>query len=956
MALAIWSQRSGYSFGTFQERGRIFKPANNSSATAWVATTSYTKGNNITYNNKFYTCIRNIGGSPSNRDPELDRDSWGVCLPLPLIAQLPNALSFKVISGKLPIGLHIDGNFIVGTPSEVSRETIYEFCIRASTPTGFADRTFKITVEGANAPAFVTLAGALAVVTAGQYFVLDKSFVDFQVEAYDEDTAVGQTLSYFIASGEGQLPPGLTLTKEGRITGFIQPTLALQPEDGNGAYDTGYYDKVAYDFGYRPTNGYDSFIYDTVFYDFSADSKTPKHLNRNFEFIVTVTDGDTVAKNRYKIFVVSDDYFRADNITLLDANGLFTADLTYLRGPFWLTKSNLGTYRANNYVTLVLDTYDTENVIYTLDAINAEITTTLMRKANQDNIPGATTVTIANPDAVPVVGQWFTFEYRLAGATEKRYQISHVQSLGNNQYRLSIYTTLDVLGNVVGALEDNVVYSDGQVFYIGGLAKLPPGLSFDPATSEIYGAVPYQPAVTESYKFTVTASKFTPKGEYAYSPRVFTISIIGEVESAINWVTDYNLGDINANFVSTLRIEAISSFADSVVLYELESGRLPPGLTLNLDGEIVGKVNQYQNPITGAIGLTSFDYDTGGTTFDREKTTVDRDYIFTVKAKDQLTYSAISKSFKISVVTPNNIVFSNLRTKPFLKADQRTAWKDFINNTSIFTPLSIYRPNDPNFGVQADLSMIVYAGIETTEAAAYINSIGLNHKKKRFQFGDVKKATAVIPGTNTQVYEVIYVEMIDPLEPNGNRLPNKLERGSAQSTTITIDSGNNIWQSGIDTADGITAEEQRGLDVFRANGASITRPDPTLTINRLGYQISNNKIDVYYPNSISNWRDRLKASIKRVADSFEQLQSERNYLPLWMRSIQPGTKQELDFQLAVPLCYCKVGAGNDILLNIKFSKFDFKLLDFTADRYIIDSVKDEIGDKYLVFRNDRITV
>jgi hypothetical protein len=75
-----------------------------------------------------------------------------------------------------------------------------------------------------------------------------------------------------------------------------------------------------------------------------------------------------------------------------------------------------------------------------------------------------------------------------------------------------------------------------------------------------------------------------------------------------------------------------------------------------------------------------------------------------------------------------------------------------------------------------------------------------------------------------------------------------------------------------------------------------------------------------------------------------------------MRSIQPGTRHELDFKLAVPLCYCKVGTADDIILNIKFSGFDFKLLDYTADRYIIDVVGDEIGDKYLVFRNDRITV
>ena len=40
------------------------------------------------------------------------------------------------------------------------------------------------------------------------------------------------------------------------------------------------------------------------------------------------------------------------------ATGLFTADNTYLRAPVWLTPSDLGYRRANNYVTLFLDVYD----------------------------------------------------------------------------------------------------------------------------------------------------------------------------------------------------------------------------------------------------------------------------------------------------------------------------------------------------------------------------------------------------------------------------------------------------------------------------------------------------------------------------------------------------------------------------------------------------------------------
>jgi hypothetical protein len=75
-----------------------------------------------------------------------------------------------------------------------------------------------------------------------------------------------------------------------------------------------------------------------------------------------------------------------------------------------------------------------------------------------------------------------------------------------------------------------------------------------------------------------------------------------------------------------------------------------------------------------------------------------------------------------------------------------------------------------------------------------------------------------------------------------------------------------------------------------------------------------------------------------------------------MRSIQPGSYVELDYVPAIVLCYCKPGGADEILLNIKNSEYDFKLLDYTIDRYIIDSVDGYYEDKYLVFRNDRTTI
>jgi hypothetical protein len=238
--------------------------------------------------------------------------------------------------------------------------------------------------------------------------------------------------------------------------------------------------------------------------------------------------------------------------------------------------------------------------------------------------------------------------------------------------------------------------------------------------------------------------------------------------------------------------------------------------------------------------------------------------------------------------------------------------------------------------------MLVYAGIETKEAATYVSAMGLNHKRKRFKFNTVKKATAYLPGTKTAVYEVIYVEMLDPLEPGGKHLPSQMKKLGLQPNKITTDTSNSIWSTKIGD--------------LQADAPTNERPEAIITADGQGYQASNPNVTTYFPNSISIWRSRLK----NWNDNGNTFASERNYLPLWMRSIQPGTKKELDFQLAVPLCYCKVGAADDIILNIKnyvnTTDFTFNLLDYTADRYIIDSVEGLTADKYLVFRNDRITI
>jgi hypothetical protein len=393
--------------------------------------------------------------------------------------------------------------------------------------------------------------------------------------------------------------------------------------------------------------------------------------------------------------------------------------------------------------------------------------------------------------------------------------------------------------------------------------------------------------------------------------KIFTIIILGTINSEIVWNTPSNLGSIPANYISTLAVSANSNIADDVIVFELTSGSLPVGLTLNVDGEIIGTPNQFYDRVTGRLGLTTFD--NAATTFDHGTTTFERKYTFGITAKNQYGYSAVTRTFTVTITEPNTTTYSNITTKPMLVPSQRLLWHDFINNTSIFTPASIYRPNDKNFGLQSNLTMLVYAGIQTEVAAAYVGAMGLNHKKKRFQFGSVKKAIANDPVTHNAVYEVIYIQMADPLEPNGLHLPTMVKSTVGNKDTVTV--------------------------------------DENISIDSTGYLISSPNSNEYFPNSISNWRERLK----KVG------LNERNYLPLWMRSVGSGQKEELGYTLAIPLCFCKPGTADTIMIAIKLSGFDFKAIDYTVDRYTINAVLDSqgrvvYGDKYLVFKNDRITV
>lgn len=929
-----------------------------------------------------------------------------VDLPLPLDftnydgGEDSSLVKFTKISGSLPPGLRLEGSHIIGTPFEVPRTTEFEFVVRASRDTVIADRTLVMTITGADQPVWLTPPGQLPIGTNKNYFILDSSFVDFQLSAIDFDTAAGQTLKYFIDRGSGELPPGLILTETGRITGFIQPALIISQTDDKGYYDQGLYDSTAYDFGYRSSNGYDSFVFDSVFFDFANTSTTPRKLNRRYDFIVSVSDGDTITRRQFNIYVVGDDFLRADNVITSAGNGVFTVDSTYLRSPLWLTPEDLGIRRANNYITFLLDVFEgpgiVDPVFYSYQTVTRswvakQTFESLIRKTNtvtvtqtyshglktgdkikiESKIPNlsldSVTITVINSKKFrfqnrgkPFVGTWESgavyiynqivlYQTKLYQCTDGHTSTNFVSDIENNLWNeieeavssLGTYSKIYEVNELASYLGKDYICKIEHVTGVGFLSSqwdsygLPPGLNFDLRNGEIFGTVPYQSAITKNYKFTITATRYSQGTETASTSRTFKVKMLGEIDSTMSWNTDRNLGIIYGNFFSTFKVNAISTAANPIIKYTIISGALPPGLSLNLDGDIVGRQNQFGTETDP--GLTTFDE--GDFILDGSSTTIDRTYTFTVLAQDQFLYSAISKEFTITVETPSNKRYSYFHVRPFLPLDQRIIFNNFINDPNIFTPSKLFRANDPIFGVQKELKMLIYAGIETKTAAEYVSAIGLNHKKKRFTFGEIKKGfgKSTSPGSDKITYEVIYIEMIDPLEIGKKTLPITITTKGRDTPKITVDNSNLTWY-GPDRTEDLANPEPYAL-----------RPNNQITVDQEIYSVSDINPNTRFPSNVSNWRSRIKNTQDAV--------TERNYLFTWMRTVQPGQKQELGYIKAVPLCYCKPGEGDFILLNIKNSGFNFQNLDYTIDRYWVDYVLDQESlGKYIAFKNDKVTL
>lgn len=802
------------------------------------------------------------------------------------------AATVTLIGGSFPKGLRLNGTQLIGTPLEVPRNVEYRFVVRAVLNGITEDRTFKIEVQGPDEPVWITPEDLLPIGNNGTYYILDSTPVDFQLKVIDRDTSAGQVLRYFIGNDSGELPPGIELTTSGKLVGVVDPVLALDKKAKSGVYDENNFDRYPYDFSIKSSQGFDSFYYDIAIYDYATPTQVPKKLNRYYQFTVSASDGDSIARRTFRIYVVGDDFLRADNTILQVGNGVFTADNTHIRTPIWLTPSDLGFRRANNFITLFLDVIDPNSLV---GIVNYELVD-------------------KNPD--------------------------------------------------------------------GSDSELPIGTQLDPSNGEVAGKVPYQPQVTKQYKFTIRATRVTGNSvERASTDKTFTVNLLGEVSSEITWKTPGDLGDIASNYISTLNVTATTSVPNATMLYSLVDGKLPPGLELAYDGEIIGKINSFGS--VGNPGLTVFD--NFNFKLDGNQTSVDREFTFTIQARDQFGYSAANRTFTLKVADPGDKLYSNIYLKTLLKSEQRVLFNDFVTNPAIFNPENIYRPNDVEFGLQKDFKLLVYSGIETKLAEQYVAAMALNSKRKNYKIGSLKTAVAKTPGTNDVVYEVVYLEVIDPYESAGKvaesikiknnakilvnsvrATPKNVNYDSTTRSYISIgtrkNTNNKLYYDNdfvsVDTRSGpvnwafgtnaILSSRNGDIDI----AVDSLRGSTTNLINRPAFENTIRTDSTAVLASDPNKIIKYISNISNIRKEFRKLgNTERNYLPLWMRTPQEGSIQELGYTLSIPLAYCKPGTAETVAAAINFSKFNYRQFELDIDRFIIDSTEGVGEPKYFVFAN-----
>ena len=804
------------------------------------------------------------------------------------------ALTYSFISGELPGGMYVTTTGqLRGAPtilSSVDQIKKYAFTVRASNPDGLvADRSFSLTVSNTVGPVITPRPDLV-----GAFF--DGEFLSYQFASTNDNPSA--TVYWSILNGD--LPPGTTFSSTGLLSGYVDIIAANVT-----------------DLGFEAA-GVESVIFDAL----------PESTDRSYTFTVQVTDGAKFNTLNCRALIVSKANFTSDNDITIVNNTFITIDYNNSYRPIILNAPNsLPTRVVGDTFAYKFLAYDPEqkSVQWTVDDLLFsgldQLDYPVSQSLNGNGSTGPYTMDRAAAAADISVRINDTIYFPTVDYTTSGTDLTFVSLTP------SATDIIEILYIAVGTGFDTL-------FFDQGAEGFPSGLSIDRDTGWLFGTLPVQTEDIKTYSFSVKAYRELTPGVIS-DPVVFSLSVKRTRNEAIVWISPANLGEIDNGAVSEFTIEATNTAGktlDYSIIYSTNR-RVPQGLKMLSTGDLIGRVSfryfsldgetgflpvtSTQNLVVGmsvqGIGVAAgckvtaiidantvevkpavyvvqgtpltFTNDTStfvvntsanaiSTVIDTGTTTFDLDCNFTVKAEARDGSISATKAFKITVNPRNLAPYENLYLRALPKLEERVALTNTLRNTSVVPTSLLYRVDDPNFGIQTDITSLFLPGLSSQTAANVMSAISLNHYTKTINFGNIKTARAV--GSDGVVdYEVVYADLIDNQQFSGNSPP--------LSTTLT-----NTYP-------------------YIENGVEYG--------------------NIIYTNSFTNMQKRLEAGIGYT---------NRGALPRWMNSVQTnGTIPGLT--RAVPLVYAKPGSGELIAYRLRNSGFSMGSINFVADRYQWDN-------------------
>ena len=421
------------------------------------------------------------------------------------ISAVGSNVSYKLITGKLPLGLTLNtsSGVISGIPSVVFQTIKSDFIVRALNPYGVSDRRFSIDVQGATPPVIRTPGPKPKVGPSEERYLINGQFVDFMFTATYDVIAPDKSIVFYIEDGDGVLPPGLTLLQSGRLYGQVKDSLSLYYRSGSD----GRYDAEGYDFNPYEHQSQQAF------------GVGGRFINKTYKFFLTAANGTATVKAEYQIDVNDPTYY-------VDSLG-------YPIAPQWMSPADLGSVRSNTTQVIQLETYDCDpsggTVSYDWNIVNQNNFSILPPGLSLNPTTG---VLSGHIQYSPSYSTTYTFKVRVVkynivvNRTTYRDKTFTLTILGAVLSKMTWITDTDAGSLYPGEqseLSIKAIHEDAtlKITYALTAGSLPPGISIS-TDGSVQGSVPYGTGAA-TYNFTIRAIDSNASSQLT---KQFTLKVI----------------------------------------------------------------------------------------------------------------------------------------------------------------------------------------------------------------------------------------------------------------------------------------------------------------------------------------------------------------------------------------------------------------------------------------------